>query len=50
MINSVVGGFFLFIVLLSVAIIMHAILMGDNKRSTYLALILNLCMLWMALI
>lgn len=50
MINSVVGGVFLFIVLLSVAIIMYAILMGDNRRSTYFTLLLNLCMLWMALI
>lgn len=50
MINSIVGGLFLLIVILSVAIIMHAILRGDNRRSTYITLLLNLCMLWMALI
>ena len=50
MINNLVSGFQLFMVMLSVSIIMYTILRGDDRKSSYYTLLLNLCMLWMVLI
>ncbi|MBQ2354043.1 MAG: hypothetical protein II396_06990 [Methanobrevibacter sp.] len=50
MITSLVAALELIFIITSVSLVFYNLMKGDNKRSTHLMLLLNLCLLWMVLI
>ena len=51
MINSLVTALQLVLILISAALILYTLIIrGDNNRSTYITLLLDMCLLWMVLI
>jgi hypothetical protein len=51
MINSPVAALQLLLIIISAAIILYALIIrGDNRKTTYMTFLLDLCLLWMVLI
>lgn len=51
MINSLISALQLVLILISSALVLYILIIrGDNNRSSYMMLFVNLCMLWMVLI
>lgn len=51
MINSPVAALQLLLIIISAAIILYALIIrGDNRKTTYVTFLLDLCLLWMVLI
>ena len=50
MITNVLTAIQLMLVIFSLLIIFYNLYRGDNKRSTYLGLLLDTCLLWLLVI
>ena len=51
MINSLIAALQLVLILISLALVLYVLFVrGDNNRSSYIMVLLDLCLLWMVLI
>lgn len=50
MINSLLTAIQLLLIIVSLSLVFYNLMVGDNKRSTYIGLLLNSCLLWLVLI
>lgn len=50
MINSLLTAIQLLLIVFSLSLVLYNLMIGDNKRSTYIGLLLNSCLLWLVLI
>lgn len=51
MIDSWIAALQLLLIIISAAVILYALVIkGDNKKTTYVTFLLDLCLLWMVLI
>jgi len=50
MINSLLTAIQLLLIVFSLSLVFYNLMIGDNKKSTYIGLLLNSCLLWLVLI
>lgn len=50
MINSLLTAIQLLLIVFSLSLVFYNLMIGDNKRSAYIGLLLNSCLLWLVLI
>lgn len=50
MINSLLTAIQLLLIIVSLSLVLYNLMVGDDRRSTYIGLLLNSCLLWLVLI